>query len=277
MTDQATVQSGAAQNQSKYKIKVEGQEKEVDLHELLELAQKGDDYTRKTQALAEKERSLKAQEESVAALRNVLSDMEANPDLKEVMNKVYTDMKSGKISKSDLVKDRHLNKLDKLIDESTDASEREKLKDIRQIILEETGATGLREEVVALRNKVSFLENNVAFGQNDRADSMIKSLKGEYTEELVNKYAADIRSAAIKSPGLDPEKILWHFATKDEVKSGILSQVEKEKKSEIERKQRGSTAAMTSTLGAVEAPRDKQGRVSWSGVIRNLREAGHFK
>jgi len=41
--------------EQKFKIKVQGQEKEVPLNELLELAQKGDDYTKKTQELSAKE------------------------------------------------------------------------------------------------------------------------------------------------------------------------------------------------------------------------------
>ena len=53
MPDQASTQS-ASQDQSKFKIKVAGQEKEVSREEIIEMAQKGEDYTRKTQAISDR-------------------------------------------------------------------------------------------------------------------------------------------------------------------------------------------------------------------------------
>ena len=70
--DQAVVQST---DQSKFKIKVGGVEKEVTKEEMIELAQKGDDYTRKTQTLAEKEKSLKATEMELAEMKGYWEEM----------------------------------------------------------------------------------------------------------------------------------------------------------------------------------------------------------
>ena len=122
MADQAPGQSGQAADQSKYKIKVDGQELEFSLDELREHAQKGVDYTKKMQVLAEEKKTLKAQEERVASVKVIVDEMEKDPSLSKALNKVYSDHKSGRISKSE-AQDRNLKLLDKRIEEAEEAGD----------------------------------------------------------------------------------------------------------------------------------------------------------
>lgn len=64
----------------KYSIKVQGEEMELTLDELIERAQKGEDYTRKTTDLAEQRRELTDQVQQFNTLQTVLSDPQ-NQDL----------------------------------------------------------------------------------------------------------------------------------------------------------------------------------------------------
>lgn len=64
-------ESASAEGQS-YRIKVQGQEREVTLDELINLAQMGDDYTRKTQELA-------SEREALASLRALEQALQEDP------------------------------------------------------------------------------------------------------------------------------------------------------------------------------------------------------
>ena len=185
----------------KFKIKVQGVEKEVVLKEseVIEHLQKSEDYTQKTQALAEKEKILKEQEEATKTLKVIIDDMEANPQLKETLNKVYSDFKSGKLSKPDDKKTDNLRKLDKLIEETSDAGERERLRDIRDIIKEEGGVEELnllKIEVKTLRDELSIIKGAALTNISERIEKEISALEEKFGKDLMAKYGDAIRATA---------------------------------------------------------------------------------
>ena len=61
MTDQAKEQSGQDDQSQKFVIKVDGKEVELTQDQITELAQKGQDYTNKTQKLSEEKKALDEQ------------------------------------------------------------------------------------------------------------------------------------------------------------------------------------------------------------------------
>ena len=210
--------------QSKFKIKVDGQELEVTQDELVGLAQQGKDYTKKSQALSIEKEAIKAETARLAGLQSILNEMEQNPVLKEAINKTWADVKSGKIAKSDN-KDSNLKKIDKLIEEASDPAEREKLRDIRTIIKEEAPSTNtksLEEMIVALREEVSALRNTQNIGQSERVENQIAELEKKFGTDLIGKYKADIKAMAVKYPNQSVSKILYHFADDSEIEAAIL-------------------------------------------------------
>lgn len=278
MPDQAVKQSDTKtpDQSAKYKIKVDGQEKEVSYDELIELAQKGDDYTQKTQTLAEKEKTLKDSEEEIKDLKAVANKVKANPKLAEAVNKVFSDFESGKLSKSDVAKDRGLKTLDKLIQEADDPTQKENLREMRTIIAEETGTQDLKDEVSKLRNELSILKQASLVGLNERVESQLKKLEGEFGEKIVGKYRKDITAMALKYPHQTVKKIFYHFADDLELETTLLERAKKREKEELERKKAGAGPEGAGVTGKVEIPRDKAGRVNMRQLLQNIKEKHGF-
>lgn len=260
----------------KFKIKVDGQEVEVTKDELIELAQKGKDYTKKTQELADKEKTLNAETTRVAGLKAIVDEMEADPKLKETLNKVYSDFKSGKISKSDDTKDRNLKLLDKRIDESSDPATREQLKEIREIIKEETPDTkGLEDKISKLENELLLIKNSAIIGQTERVESQLQKLEEKFGTELVSKYKKDIMATAIKFPNQTVNKLLYHFADDSEIETALLKQAKTKEKEELDRKKKGSSPSGAEGSFVAKTPLEKDkrtGRVTTSSLIQRIKE-----
>jgi len=261
-------------DQSKFKIKVDGQEIEVTQDELIELAQKGKDYTKKTQELADKEKTLNAETARVAGLKAIVDEMEADPKLKETLNKVYSDFKSGKIAKPG-IQDSNLKKLDKLIEDTSDPAQREQLRDIREIIKEETPDTkGLEDKISKLETELSLIKNAAIIGQTDRAEVQLQKLEEKFGAELVNKHKKDIMAMAIKYPNQSVSKLLFHFADDSEIETALLNQAKKKEKDELDRKKRGSSPGGTepSFVAKTELKKDKAGRVTFESFKQRVLE-----
>jgi hypothetical protein len=261
----------------KFKIKVQGVEKEVILKEseVIEHLQKSEDYTLKTQALSEKEKALKAQEESTKALKAVIDEMEANPQLKETLNKVYSDFKSGKLSKSEDKKTDNLRKLDRLIEETTDAGERERLRDIRDIIKEEGGVEEinlLKTEIKTLKDELSIIKGAAITGVSERIERDISILEEKFGKDLVAKYADDIRKTAIKYPQNSIPKIFKYLCPDDEYERAVLDVAKKKEQMELERKKKGSLPNETTFTPKTELKKDQFGRVSVATIAQRVRE-----
>lgn len=249
----------------KFVIKVDGQDLEVTKDELIELAQKGKDYTKKTQELSNQEKALKEQEVRVAGLKTIVDEMEADPKLKETLNKVYSDFKSGKISKSDDTKDRNLKLLDKRIDETSDPGAREQLREIRDIIKQEAPDTkGLEDKISKLEIELATIRETALIGQSDRTEVQVEKLKEDYGDELVNKHKEEIKALALKYPRQSVENLLLHLADKSQIRSALLNQAKEKEKKELERKKRGASPSGTETsfTAKTELKRDKAGRVT---------------
>lgn len=269
-------EEGKPQDQVKFKLTVDGQEIEVTQQEVLELAQKGKDYTKKTQELADKEKALKAEETRVSGLKAIVDEMDADPKLKETLNKVYSDFKSGKIAKSDDKKDSNLKKLDRLIENTDDPAQREQLRDIREIIKEETPDTkSLEDKVSKLENELSLIRNAALVGQTDRIESQLQKLEEKFGADLVGKYKKDIMATVLKYPNQAVNKVLYHFADDSEIETALLSQARKKEKEELERKKRGASPSSSDLSFVAKTPLEKDkrtGRVTMESFMQRVKE-----
>lgn len=259
----------------KFTIKVDGQDVEVTKEELIELAQKGKDYTKKTQELSEKEKALNAEATRVSGLKAIVDEMEADPKLKETLNKVYSDFKSGRISKSDDTKDRNLKLLDRRIEEASDPATREQLKEIREIIKQETPDTkGLEDKISKLESELNLVKNAAILGQTDRIDVQLQKLEEKFGAELVNKYKEQIKATALKFPGQTVNKLLYHFADDAELETALFNQGKKKEKDELDRKKKGSAPGELDSLTAkTPLEKDKRtGRVTFESIKQRVME-----
>ena len=260
----------------KFKIKVQGVEKEVVLKEseVIEHLQKSEDYTLKTQALAEKEKTIKAQEEATKALKVVIDEMEANPQLKETLNKVYSDFKSGKLSKSDDKKTDTLNKLDKIIENTSDAEERERLRDMRDIIRDESGVGKialLETEIKALKDDLSILRGAALTGVADKIERELSALEEKFGKDLTDKYKEEIRKTAAKYPQNSILRIFKHLCPDDEFERAVLDSAKRKEQAELERKRKGSLPNDTTFTPKTEIKKDAYGRVSIVSLVQRVR------
>ncbi len=278
MPNQAEAQLDASQENQSYKIKVEGKEIELTYDQLVEMAQKGADYTKKTQALSEKEKKLESDVRRSERWREVDEKITTDPQLAKTLEKVYSDYASGKISKSDDVRDRNLKLLDKRLEEAADPEDRKTLKQVRQIILEETNVDELREEMKLLKDQISFLQSSSAASRTETIGSQINEMSPRFGKDIVEKYAEDIKGLSLKYPKYSAEEIFLKFADKADVKSALLTEVAKEKEQEIKRKQNGSMPGGDGSTVAVDAAKfkDKHGRVNFSEMFKSMKAAGKF-
>jgi hypothetical protein len=265
-------------DQSKFTIKVDGQDVEVTKDELIELAQKGKDYTKKTQELSKKEEALKVEETRVAGLKSIVDEMEADPKLKETLNKVYSDFKSGKISKSDDVKDRNLKLLDKRIEETTDPAAREQLREIREIIKEEAPVgevSALKGELKLLKEEIALIKNNALIGQTDRIETQLQKLEEKFGTELVGKHKTDIIALSLKYPRQPVAKLLYSLADDSELETALLNQAKKKEKTELDRKKKGSSSGggEDSFVAKTALTKDKRtGRTTFESLKQRVLE-----
>ena len=276
MPDQATAVVNVHDQSKKFKIKVQGVEKEVSLTDaqVIDRIQISEDQTQKYQALAEKERTLKEQEEQIKGLRVIIDEMEADPKLKETLNKVYSDFKSGKLSKPGEKTDS-LKKLDRLIEETSEAGERERLRDIRDIIKEEGGVEELnllKTEVKALRDELSIIRGAALTGVTERIERDITTLEERFGKDLVAKHVNEIRKTAIKYPQNPISKIFKYLCPDEEYDRAVLDSAKRKEHEELERKKKGSSPNDTTFTPKTEIKKDVYGRVSISSIAKRARE-----
>lgn len=276
MPVQADVQTeNKTQNQS-FKIKVDGQESEVTQDELIELAQKGKDYTKKTQILADKEKALKAEEARLAGMKTIVDQMDADPKLKEALNKVYNDYTSGRVSKP-VNTDKDLKLIDKRIAEATDPGVKQDLMEIKEIITErakEIAEQIADEKIAKIQDELTLLKNATTVGQSERIEIQLSKLEEKFGADLVNKYRNDIKAMSLKYPHQAVQKLLYHFADDSEIESALLNNVKKREKEELDRKKRNAFpgGAEGSFTAKTALSKDKSGRVTISSLKQRVLE-----
>lgn len=298
MSDQAKVQSGIkSQNQSwwnnrallfpfnnkgeviipelKFKIKVDGQESEVTQEELIALAQKGKDYIQKTQTLAEERKVVKAEEARLAGMKTIVDQMDADPKLKEALNKVYNDHISGKVSSSSIPKDLKL--IDKRIAEASDPGVKQDLIEIKEIITErakEIAEQIADEKIAKIQDELTILKNATSVGQSERIEIQLSKLEEKFGADLVSKYRNDIKAMSLKYPHQVIQKLLYHFADDSEIETAILSNSKKKDKEELDRKKRNASpvGGEGSFTAKTALSKDKSGRVTMGSILQRISE-----
>jgi hypothetical protein len=262
--------------EAKVKIKVDGQEIEVTQAELITLAQQGKDYTKKMQTLSDERKTLKDEEARVAGMKAIVDEMDTDPKLKETLNKVYSDYKSGKISKPEIT-DRNLKLIDKRIAEATDPAVKQDLMEIKEIITEKAEEIAERissEKIVKLQDEIASLRSAANIGNSERVEIQLSKLEEKFGADLISKYKNDIKAMSLKYPNQSVQKLLYHFADDSEIETAIIGNSKKKDKEELDRKKRnaspsGNESSFTAKTALVK---DKQGRTTFSSLKQRVLE-----
>ncbi len=274
MTVEIKTQPGTDQ---KYTIKVGGVEKSLTLAELTEAAQKGDDYQNKTIELAKDRKALESELKRIGNWKPIMDKVDVDPKLRDTLTKVMSDYESGKISKSDVIKDRNLKILDKKLEEASDPEVKESLREIRQIIDQETGVGELKAEIAELKEIIASVRSNTLIGISDRVEKQLSDVSQKFGKDVVAKYESEIRKAASQYPNQSARKLFLYYASDEDAKTALLNELKHDKEEEVRIKTNGSMTTVDTVHTKMEPVRDKKGRIDWSAQIQKLKEAGRFK
>ena len=276
--------AGDTSSQSNQADKLEGLISDIDLSDVPEerreevkkyLAEKVKLYDvgfkAKTEEFAKDKKEFETQKQSLRDLALLRDEIEGNPDLKTKVTKLINDFRAGILDSDDSKTGKAKKTIDKLIDSSSDAETKEGLRQMRQIVQEETSGYGdLKENYTKLEQKLQQLEQATMSGQAERVTVKIELLEERFSKEVVGKYKEEIRAAALKFPGQDIGKLFYHYANENDIKSALLHEVENEKQLEDKRKADGSGAGGESVNKSYELKKDKHGRTDIKNLIGQI-------
>lgn len=275
MTDPTQTQSN--NTDQKYTIKVGGVEKQLSLDELRELAQKGDDYQIKTTRLAEERKKVEDELKRIERWKPIIDKVDVDSKLRDTLSKVISDYESGKISKSDSVKDRDLKILDRKMAEATDSEVKESLREFRQAISEEVPVEELKAKIAELEEAIASVRSNAMVSMSDRIEKQLSEVSQKFGKDVVAKYESEVRQAAAKYPNQSVRKLFLYYASDDDAKAALLNEVRQEKDEEVKLKTNGSMTTVDTVHTKIEPPKDKRGRVDWTALTQKLKDSGRFK
>ena len=280
-----TNKSGAKETsgQSSEAEKLEGLISDIDLSDVPEerreevkkyLAQKvklyDTGFRAKTEEFANDKKDFETQKQSLRELSLLRDEIEGNPALKTKVNKLINDFRAGNLDSDDSKIDK-IKTLDRLIDTASDAETKEGLRQMRQIVQEETsGYSGLQDSYKELEEKFLRLEQATMSGQAERVEVKIGLLTEKFGKEIVDKYKEDIKTAALKFPGQDINKLFYHYADENDIETALLHQAEGKKQLEEKRKAEGSGAGGEGTHQSYELKKDKHGRTDIKNLVGQI-------
>lgn len=284
VTDKPGAGDTSSQDQKDQADKLEGLISDIDLSDVPEerrgevkkyLAQKVKLYDAgfraKTEEFSKDKKEFETQKQSLREITLLKDEIEGNPALKTKVTKVINDFRAGIVSDDTSKTDKATKTLDRLIDQSADAETKEGLRQMRQIVQEETSGYGdLKENYKKLEDKLQILETATMSGQTERVEVKLGLLEDKFGKEIVDKYKADIKTAAIKFPGQDINKLFYHYANEDDIKTALLHEVENTKKLEDKRKEDGSGSGGEGVPKSYELKKDKHGRTDIKNLVGQI-------
>jgi len=140
--------------------------------------------------------------------------------------------------------------LDALMEQATDPSAREGIRQLREAIREETDIEKLKETVARLERTLQDREVSSQVVRKQTVAKDIKSLEEMYGDELIDKYREQVEAYSIKHPEHSPRKWLHSLADPDELDQALrIHQKRKDTKpnGESEAPKKRDSAPVTST------------------------------
>lgn len=179
-------------------------------------------YTRKTQELSAREQEIRQVAENLKAAQGTRQEGRA----------------------FDAAQEAGLKKLDALMKNTADPQARETLRDLRDIIAEETELPKLRKELEELRSFVNGIRQETTVTRAQGLDKEISELSRQYGQ-IVEKHSDQIKKLGVQYPQFNAEKLLYSVADPDEIRQALVVQSKKTKGAEVV--QNGQPAKPTSS------------------------------
>jgi hypothetical protein len=225
----------------------------------------------KTEEFSKEKKDFESQKNSLKELTVLRDEIQGNPALEKKITKVINDFRAGNFDTDDKKTDKATKTLDRLINEASDAETKEGLRQMRQIVQEETASYGgLKDSYEQLSKDFAALKTATLSGQAERVEVKLGLLEERFGKETVGKYREEIRAAALKFPGQDIGKLFYHYAGENEIKTALLHEAKTEKELEEKRKADGSSAGFPDVKTPIEPKKDKHGRTDIKNLIGQI-------
>ena len=162
--------------------------------------------------------------------------------------KVAEDLKSAQQAKtSDQVKAEGKKVLDDLLDSTTDPQARETLRNLRDIIREETNVGELRKSVDEIKQAFQLQVTSTQQARYDTLEKEVDALVDRYSDSLVEKHRDQILDLGLKYTQYSARRLLHSVADPDELDQALRIQGKRDGSESTGR--RKATEAVTSTTG----------------------------
>lgn len=204
--------------------------------------------------------------QDVAALKK-LKDEISNMGLTEdevrtaVIEKLQAKTKSSESTASEKKEAKKL--LDKFAEMNPDEAER--LKNLREVILEEAGYKEIREELENLKKEMRSTKEITTMTVREKKEAEIESLKSVYGADLVDEYHDVLLNEGLRQPRMSVRSLLFAIAP-DKVEEVISKKAEK-KKTIPDEKREAISSPSKGLSSSTEAVNTKQ---PWKGFFREL-------
>lgn len=168
----------------------------------------------------------------------------------------YVDSKKNPVNKEQ----KEAKKLlDNLID-SAPSEQKESLRQLRQILMEETDIGKIRQELNEMKQVLGNVSAGFTNTKRREIESEFSSLEDRYGKDLVSKYRDVMIDEALKH-GVSPSQVLRFRASDDEIEQAI-SQKHNRKKEKLN--------AISSTPSGVSSAETISTKGSFADVIRDV-------
>ena len=238
-------------------------------------------FRSKTEELSKERKSIEQQRVELNDLVRLRDEIQGDPALSKKITQVINNYRAG-IRDEEKSIDKNLKLLDQILDTTDDASQKEQLRQMREIIKQESGSPELTKELIAMKEELASLREVASAGITGRIESNMDKLEAKYGKELVEKYSNNIIQMAKKYPSYVDDKsfpkLLYQFATSEELENALLESAKSSKQRELTRKEHASAVSSgVSEVRRTEMPKDKSGRVDWKNLFNRMRDEGKFK
>lgn len=156
--------------------------------------------------------------------------------------------------------------LDSLVNDAP-SEQKEALRQMRSIILEETNSDELKKEVHELKGLVKMLSGKADNERIGQVQTELVNLSKVYGDELVDKYKDTILEIASKFPNESVRKIFFHEAA-DELEQTILSKKEDSKTILTKEKKEAISSNSSGISGAADMLDTK--KESFSSLLQKI-------
>lgn len=160
-----------------------------------------------------------------------------------------------------------LRTLDKLIKDSG-LEQQESLRNLRQIILEETGASDVKKELDELKRSLGIVNNERANARVQSFNNSLNALSDSYGKEFIDKYREEIIKQGLAFPQAEVKRLIFAVADPDDIEQAALFKASKKTQTQTQKKLAAISSPNSGVSGTAE--RLDIGKTSLKDILRSV-------